>query len=50
MTDSYLMHLNGYDIFYKEGCFTLDPMPDLCTLQAIVSYLIAEGFIQDENF
>lgn len=44
------MHLNGYDVFYHEGCFRFDPLPDLTTLQSLVSYLLAEGFIDDEIF
>jgi len=44
-TPTFIAHLRGYDVYYSNGCFTLDPQPDLVTLQSIVSYLVAEGFI-----
>ena len=48
---NFIINLRGYDIYYSNGCFTLDPLPDLITLQNIVSYLIDEGFVNvDENF
>lgn len=43
----YIAHINGYDVYYCDGCFMLDPLPDLSTLQSVVSYLISEGFIND---
>jgi hypothetical protein len=47
----FVVNLRGYDIYYNNGCFTLDPLPDVMTLQNIVSYLINEGFINvDEDF
>ncbi len=45
----FVVNLRGYDVYYNNGCFTLDPLPDLLTLQNIVSYLISEGFINDEE-
>ena len=48
---NFVVKFRGYNIYYNSGCFTLEPLPDLMTLQNIVSYLIAEGFINiDENF
>ena len=46
-----LLHINGYDVYYEAGTFTFDPMPDLLSLQALVGYLTSEGFIEiDEAF
>jgi hypothetical protein len=46
-----IMHLNGHDVYYENGTFTFDPLPDLPTLQRLVSYLVSEGFINlDEIF
>jgi hypothetical protein len=48
---NFIAHLRGHDVYYANGCFTLDPLPDLVTLQTIVSYLIDEGFVNvDESF
>jgi hypothetical protein len=48
---NFIVHLRGYDVYYSTGCFTLDPQPNLITLQYIVSYLIDEGFVNvDEYF
>lgn len=42
----FIARLRGYDVYYINGCFTLDPSPnDFVTLQSIVSYLASEGFI-----
>lgn len=41
----FIVNLRGYDVYYSGGCFTLDPLPDLNTLQTIIRYLIDEGFI-----
>lgn len=49
-TTRHVTCLNGYDVYYRNGCFTIDPIADLNTLQTIVSYLVAEGFINDECF
>jgi|688.fasta_scaffold382552_3 hypothetical protein len=47
---NFIAHLRGHDVYYVNGCFTLDPLPDLVTLQTIVSYLIDEGFVNvDES-
>jgi hypothetical protein len=46
----HVANLNGYDVYYLNGCFTVNPIADLNTLQRIVSYLIAEGFINDDCF
>ena len=45
----YIVYFNGYDVYYSNGCFTLDPLPDLSTLQNIVSYLVAEGFVNFDD-
>lgn len=44
----YVIHFNGYDVYYSNGCFTLNPLPDFNTLQKIVSYLVAEGFVNED--
>jgi hypothetical protein len=45
-TSKFIARLNGYDVYYGNGCFTLDPLPDkISTLQSIVSYLVSEGFV-----
>ena len=50
-SQSPLLHINGYDVYYETGAFIFDPMPDLLTLQALVGYLTSEGFIEiDEAF
>lgn len=49
MIPKFIANLRGYDIYYGNGCFTLDPLPDLVTLQNIISYLIDEGFVNPEE-
>ena len=41
--------INGISISYEQGTFHCDPLPSLQELQAIVSYLFSEGFINDED-
>lgn len=45
----FIGHFYGYDVNYIDGCFLLDPLPELSVVQKIVSYLFSEGFLNDEE-
>ena len=47
---TFIARLRGYDVYYSNGCFTLDPLPaDIAELQSIVSYLVSEGFVNPDE-
>ncbi len=47
---TFITRLRGYDVYYCNGCFTLDPLPvDIIELQSIVSYLVSEWFVNPDE-